>query len=109
MAMTRTTASKSKMKEIANKIRGAHFDAGTEPSAKERATILAADRVEGLVETLWLIADDVKRWAADIQVAGSVGQAVSATRMCAGSDRFRRPQQLADELVGIWCVEDGLR
>ena len=41
--------------------------------------------------------------------AGNVAQAVSATRMCAGSDRFRQLQQLADELVGIWCVEDGLR
>jgi len=104
-----TTAPKTKMKEIANAIRGAHFEAGTEPSAKERATILAADRVEGLVETLWLIVDDVKRWTGDIQVASNVAQAVSATRMCAGSDRFRKLQQLADELVGIWCVEDGLR
>jgi len=108
MAKT-TTAPKTKMKEIATKIRGAHFDAGTEPSAKERATILAAERVEGLVETLWAIADDAKRWAADIQGAGSVAQAVSATRMSAGSDRFRKLQRLADELVGIWCVEDGLR
>jgi len=108
MAKT-TTAPKTKMKQIANAIRGAHFEAGTRPSDRERATIIAADRVEDLVETLWLIADDVKRWAADIQIAGNVAQAVSATRMCAGSDRFRKLQRLADELVGIWCVEDGLR
>jgi hypothetical protein len=103
------TEPRTALKRSANAIRAAHFDAGTEPTAKERATILAADRVEDLVETLWLIVDDVKRWSGDIQVAGNVAQAVSATRMCAATDRFRKLQQLADELVGIWCVEDGLR
>jgi len=102
-------APRTKIKEIANAIRGAHFEAGTEPSAKERATILAAERVEDLHAQLCRLVAELPEDIANIQIAGTVAQAVSATRCIAATDRFRRLQQLADELVGIWCVEDGLR
>jgi len=109
MATTRTKTNEPQttLKRSADAIRGAHFNAGTEPSAKERATILAAERLEDIHKLLRRLVAELPEDIANI--AGTVALAVSATRNIAATDRFRRLQQLADELVGIWCVEDGLR
>jgi len=106
---TRTIEPQTALKRSANAIRGAHFDAGTEPTAKERALFAAAERVEDIRQTLTRIENDIAQWAANVESASSVGQAISAVRGFGSTDRFRKLQQLADELVGIWCVEDGLR
>jgi len=106
---TKTNEPQTTLKRSADAIRGAHFNAGTEPSAKERATILAAERVEDIHKLLRRLVAELPEDIANIEAAGTVALAVSATRSIAATDRFRRLQQLADELVGIWCVEDGLR
>jgi hypothetical protein len=97
------------MKNSATTIRAQHFLRGTKPRAKQRAFLLAADRLEEVRVLLDDLESDMQDWAANIERARDVANAVSAVRPIASTDRFRRLQQLADELVGIWCVEDGLR
>lgn len=99
----------TKIKTTAEQLRRAHRDAATNPSVHDRLLFAGADRAEMLARELANASSAITMWLERLRDKDSLHLAASTASLVSGSTSFVLAMRIAEQLIGIWSMDDLLR